>query len=444
MSVDVPIDRYPPAVDPYTPDSGNDGYHVESYDLDLHYQVRTNRLQGTAVLSILVLAPLTRLQLDLVGLSVGETRVDGRRAKHAQSATKLTVRLPAEVPAGTRLSVEVDYAGKPRPRRTRWGTIGWEELEDGSLVASQPVGSATWFPCNDTPARKSRYRIQVRAEKGYRVRTNGVPGSHGTVGGDRVWSFHQDVPAAPYLATVQVGRYVEDEIDLGGVPGSVLYPSRLRQRVRADVHARVPAMMATFVEAFGPYPLPGYAVVVTDDELEIPTEAQGMATFGSNHVLGDRGSDRLIAHELAHQWFGNSVGVRQWRHIWLNEGFACYSEWIWSQASGGPSAAELAARFHARLAGLPQDLVLADPGPADMFDDRVYERGALTLHALRTELGDETFFDVVRSWTHDRRHSVVSTEDFEAHVRERTGRDLAGLFDAWLRRPELPALPSLP
>lgn len=441
MSTEAPIERHPAAIDPYAPDSGNEGYHVELYDLDLHYSVKNNRLRAGATLSVRALEPLTRLTLDLVGLHVSETRVDGRRAKHNQGPTSLAVRLPQPVEAGALLTLEVAYAGKPRPRRTRWGAIGWEELEDGSMVASQPTGSATWFPCNDTPAHRSRYRIQVRAEKEYRVVTNGVRTGQSSQGGDRVWLFEQDVPTASYLATVQVGRYVEDEIALGSVPGSVCYPAKLGRRVKADVHRRLPRMMDAFVAAFGPYPLPRYTVVVTEDELEIPIEAQGMATFGANHTLGDQSSDRLIAHELAHQWFGNSVGVQEWRHIWLNEGFACYAEWIWSEASGGPSAAELAARYHARLAALPQDILLGDPGPADMFDDRVYKRGALTLHALRIELGDEAFFDLLRSWTQRYRHAVVTTADLETHVAERTGRDITPLFDVWLRALPLPALP---
>lgn len=229
-------------------------------------------------------------------------------------------------------------------------------------------------------------------------------------------------------------------MDLGGIPGALIYPPHLRRRVKHDF-GRLGEMMALFEDAFGPYPLAKYVAVITDDDLEIPIEAQGMATFGANHADGHHGSDRLIAHELAHQWFGNSVTPKQWRHIWLNEGFACYSEWMWSQASGAESTDALAEHYHKRLAGLPQDILVGDPGAVDMFDDRIYKRGALTVHALRRTVGEKTFRALVRSWTHEMRHGVADTEEFIAHAERIAGRSLRPLFQAWLFQTRLPALP---
>jgi aminopeptidase N len=179
--------------------------------------------------------------------------------------------------------------------------------------------------------------------------------------------------------------------------------------------------------------------VVTADELEIPLEAQGLAVFGMNHLVP--AAQRLVAHELAHQWFGNSVGIARWSDIWLNEGFACYAEWLWSETSGGASVESCVADYYARLAAKPRDLLLVDPGPDDMFDDRVYKRGALTLHALRRTLGDEAFFDLLRSWTADHRHALVTTDDFRAAVERAGGPDAAAVLSRWIDDVALPVRP---
>ncbi|WP_309619475.1 M1 family aminopeptidase, partial [Salinibacterium sp.] len=174
---------------------------------------------------------------------------------------------------------------------------------------------------------------------------------------------------------------------------------------------------------------------------EIPLEAQAMAIFGSNHAGGVGLVERLVAHELAHQWFGNSVGLASWKHIWLNEGFACYSEWLWSEHQGGPSADTLARQFRRHLVGQPTDIILGDPGAALMFDDRVYKRGALTLHALRRTVGDEPFFGLLREWVATYRFGVADTDDFRALAAGYVEGPLEQLFDGWLFGTSVPRLP---
>ena len=432
----------PPVIDPYLPDNGNFGYRVSRYELDLEYKVSSNRLSGTATITAVTLASLQSFSLDLAdNLGVTKVSVNGRRPTHfATSLGKLRIRLATALPAGSAMSIVVRYGGSPRPIRTVWGEVGFEELSNGALVAGQPNGSPSWFPCDDHPSSKASYRIQISTDSPYYAVAPGELVSRRVRAGQTVWTYEMPDPTSTYLATVQIGMYEMHRLPKAPVAMQAVVPVRLRSAFNHDFE-RQPAMMKLFIKLFGPYPLSaGYTVVVTDDDLEIPLEAQGISVFGANHCDGRRGSERLIAHELAHQWFGNSVTARRWRDIWLHEGFACYAEWLWSEHSGGPEAAELANLYHRRLLVASQNLLLCDPGPRDMFDDRVYKRGALTLHALRGAIGDRKFFALLQDWTTRHRHGTVVTDDFTGLAANYADISLRPLWDAWLYATPVPPL----
>ncbi|NUR63064.1 MAG: M1 family metallopeptidase [Catenulispora sp.] len=424
---------------PYFPRRGNEGYLVETYDLTLDYRVVSNRLSGVAVLTLWTTQVLSTVTLDFADLRVDRVVLGGRRLRYDHQKEKLRIRLPEPVAAGWQLVIEIGYRGSPRPTGSRYGGLGWEQLEDGVLVASQPTGAPSWFPCNDRPDHKSAYRFAVATSSQYQVVANGRLAGVAHSGSTSTWSYVQDAPMATYLASIQIGPYQRTELP-GAVPQTLVAPVRRLPAAKAALE-RQDAMMALFTYQFGPYPFDGYTVVVTDDHLDIPVEAQGMAMFGANHMNGEWSNQRLIAHELAHQWFGNSLTLGDWRDIWLHEGFACYAEWLWSQASGNRSADEHARTWHHRLKNEPEDLLLANPGAAHLFDDRVYKRGALALHALRRTVGDEPFFRTLRTWTAENRHGTVTTEGFTKVVAAVTGRDLSQLFDEWLWQERLPPLP---
>ena len=425
-------------IDPYVPGRGNDGYRVDRYDLDLRYAVASNRLDGRARVAVTATEVLETLTLDLARLTVSKVHVDGRPAKWRQRRDKLAVTLPAPLDVGVNATVDIRYAGNPRPVRSVWGEVGWEELEDGVIVAGQPNGAPTWFPCNDLAAAKAPFRVAMTAASGYHVVLNGELTSTQVGSSTTTWVYEQVEPTSPYLMTCNIGRY--EVVPLRDAPVSVRAVLPSARRLDFDVaFDRQTEMVDVFVELFGPYPFAaGYTVVVTPDPLEFPLEAQGQATFGTNHLDGTH--ERLIAHELAHSWFGNSVTAASWRDIWLHEGFACYAEWLWSERSGGPSADDHAADHHRRLADLSQDLVLTDPGPEDMFDDRVYKRGALVLHVLRVHVGDEAFFTTLRRWAAEHRHDVVTTEQFLALASEVSTSSVEDLLEPWLCQGPLPPL----
>lgn len=432
-----------PSADPYLPGHGDPSWGAVHYALDLDYDVAGNRLHGEAVLDAVARKDLTRVVLDLAGLDVAKVTVDGRPpARWTHRGTRVVLTLREPLAEGASFRVVVKYAGAPEPLVERHhGDAGWEELTDGVIVAGQPHGAPTWFPCNDRPDDKASYAITVTVDAAYTVVANGELTERRRRSSATTWRFEQVEPMATYLATVQVGRYRTHTYDGAPVPLSAVVPEDVDRAGFEAAFGRQPEMLATFTELFGRYPFASYTAVVTADDLEIPLESQSLSTFGRNLCRDDWDAVRLVAHELAHQWFGNAVTLARWQDIWLHEGFACYSEWLWSEASGGQSADRWAAHHHERLTGLDQDLVLADPGPELMFDDRVYKRGALTLHALRRTVGDEAFFDLLRAWVAEHNGGSVSTEEFRVFAGERTGADLEALLDAWLVHPELPPLP---
>lgn len=430
--------------DSYTGVDFNLGFEVTHYDLDLTYRVEPNLLQGEAVLHIRALEALDKLTLDLGGAMVARritAKHAPRVAKFRLSGGKLRLNFAETIAEGQEFELCIRYGGAPRPLRTPWGDIGWEETESGSLVASQPNGAPSWFPCDDTPSAKATYDIRITADDPFVVISNGKLVSRRRAGGSMTrWHYRVKHPMATYLATVQVGEYID--IPLG--PNVRAWaPARLKQVVLEEF-AQQQEMMDFYSALFGHYPFADYQVVITDDELEIPLEAQGMSIFGSNHVKGDHAFERLIAHELSHQWFGNSVGLSEWKDIWLNEGFACYCEWLWFEHAHGRPAHESARSHYQVLARKKQDILLSDPGTHDMFDDRVYKRGALTVHALRRLLGDELFFLTVREYLSAAQHSTVTPDDLISRLRAVAVDPSAvdALLDEWLNQEALPKFPA--
>lgn len=438
--------------DPYTPGHGSAAYRVRHYELDLEVKLSSNRLSGRARIRATAEERLETITLSLAGLRALKVQVEGSRAaKTVQRGDELRITPATPVAQGKDFSLEIRYEGSPGPTDGNWGDVGWEELADGVLVAGQPVGAPTWFPCNDHPSQKATFRISVTADAGYRVVANGLVVGHRRKASRETWVYEVHEPMAPYLATLVIGRF--QLVELGRLPHRespavgifAALPPSLRDGARAALRDQQ-AMLRLFTELFGPYPFRDYTVVVTEDELEIPLEAQTLSIVGRNHATRSWESQRLLAHELAHQWFGNSVTVRRWEDIWLHEGFACYAEWLWSEHAGQGSERSRAEAAWVVMASRRQDIVLGAPGPSMMFDDRVYKRGALALHALRRTLGDDRFFRALRAFCEENRHGNAGTADFVELLR-RVGAGVPG-FDPeeflrpWLFERKLPALPE--
>jgi aminopeptidase N len=206
-------------------------------------------------------------------------------------------------------------------------------------------------------------------------------------------------------------------------------------------------MIAFFSETFGPYPFEAYGVVVADASLPFALETQTLTLFSRAWLEPGGGMDELISHELSHQWFGDSVSVARWGDIWLNEGFATYASWLWFEHRDGPQALDVIVSETYRLleqlstdGGLPPP---GDPPAYDLFNISVYDWGAMTLHALRLQVGDEAFFRILRTYYDRYQYGNATTEDFVTVAEEISGQALSAFFERWLYGDTVPELPGM-
>jgi aminopeptidase N len=422
------------AGDPYFPFQGNGGYDVASYDLSLRYDTVGRGLEGTATIRATATDAVKTFDLDLRrALTVSSVTVNGSTAGFAQPADlgqELVVTPAAPLTKGRTFTVVVRYAGRPQAVTDPDGSIeGWVETSDGAFVVGEPQGSPAWFPCNDTPTDKATYDFRVTVPSGVTAIANGELASTATNAGWTTFTWHNGEPMATYLATVTTGVF---GVTTGTTPGGIPYYIATDPKVDTasqSVLRKVPAMTDYFVGLFGPYPFSSTGAVV-DDAPEV-----GYALENQTKPLYDSPPDELtVSHELAHMWFGDSVTLSRWQDIWINEGFAEFGGWMWSEHTGQKSAQSYFNQYYAKNANSwvwsPPP---ADPGgPADMFAGSVYERGAMTLQALRVKLGDGTFFAMLRAWHASKKYGNASIAEFTAFASSYAGRDLSAFFQAWL------------
>jgi aminopeptidase N len=429
--------------DPYFPAAGNGGYQVRHYDLDLRYTPETRALTARArILAEARRKNLESFSLDLRGLAASAVRVNGQPARYVQNGPELVVTPRRIVQAGHRFTVDVRYGGTTgQPKDATGALYGWVSFDDGAFVANEPEGASTWFPVNDVPYDKATYDFRITVPRGTVAVANGDLRSTRTRNGWTTFRWSAREPMASYLAMAASGDYeLTTDRTATGLPIINAVDEDLSAADRARTEASLalqPEMIAYFSRLFGPYPFSSFGAVVDDDE-----DAGYALENQTRPIYSGAPSEGTVAHELAHQWYGDSVTPRQWRDIWLNEGFATYAEWLWTAHRGGDSVAEQFDAAYARPATSRFWQVLpGDPGAEDLFAGAVYDRGAMTLQALRLEIGDEDFFRVLRAWAQRNRYGVVSTDDLVRLAERVSGEQLDGLFRTWLYTPGKPARP---
>lgn len=519
------------------PKSGNGGYDVQQYDLQLTWDNKTGSIDAETTIKSVATQDLSSFNLDFVGFTITKLTVDGKDATYNHQGSELTVK--AAIGKGKPFETVVAYNGNPSQVQDSI-TTGWIKTKDGVIVLSEPVGSQGWFPANDHPSDKALFTYAITVPSSFQVAANGMPEDPVTSGTSSTYKFSINQPMATYLATINIGKFkTVKQTGPNGLPIINYFPPSFTDPDQA--FTRQPEMLAFLSEKFGPYPFDVSGGIVANQDLGIALETQTRPIYGLDV------SEGVVVHELSHQWFGDSVSVKSWDQIWLNEGFATFAELLWSEHDGGKEAlqkdvrdrydglqglyrftrdeliqvlsseqipdtaltsdeigqllhllldsASAKAPIDAVIAKLPAsgtsvkelatlvqlvptkgDIVLSTldvykfnsiitgqkipanveeltapnhHGPADientdaMFDGNVYQRGGLTLYALRLKMGDEKFFTLLQTYVKQYTNANVTTADFIALAEKISGQDLKDFFQRWLYDKALPPISEL-
>jgi aminopeptidase N len=430
--------------DEYFPTYGNGGYDTRHYDLDIAYDPATDRVDGDVSIRARATESLCSFHLDLVGLAVRRVEVDGKRADWTRSGQELVVTPKRPLNDGRRFKVEVRYDGVPGEFMIPGTDIrtGFMATPEGATVAGQPEVAAAWYPVNDHPIDKASYTFEVTVPDPYEVVANGFLRNRRSRNGSTTWKWQAREPMASYLATIDIGNWdVHRWRTDAGLPVYDAVAAAITGGLRAEIDAglaRQGEVLDLLSDAFGPYPFSTVgAIVPNQEDLRFALETQTRPVYSKRFWLRQGNpvnADFVIVHELAHQWFGDDVALARWQDIWLNEGFATYAEWLWEEHEGRAMPQET---FRVTYDGIPADdpfwqTVIGDPGVDLLFHDAVYVRGAMTLQALRNEVGDDAFFEIIRSWAADQSGGHGTTDEFIALAEQVSGQQLDAVFDTWL------------
>ncbi|MFD2765721.1 M1 family metallopeptidase [Micromonospora eburnea] len=431
------------AGDPYFPSYGNGGYDVAHYTVQIRYDPGKNRLTGTTTLRATATGDLSAFNLDLAGLTVRSVTVNGARASHARTDDELVVTPATGLTAGNGFVAEIRYDGEPAALdNTVLGGGGWLHTSDGAIALGQPESASTWFPVNDHPSDKATYDFEITVPKGLTAVSNGVPKGRTTKGNWTTWTWSEGSPMASYLTTVVIGKFRVTTGEHKGRPVYSAVTTKVAEGAPDRSIARTTEVADYLESVFGPYPFEAYGgVVVADDRIGYALEAQSRPVYAASFFRqGD--NTGVVAHELAHQWFGNSVSLQKWQDIWLNEGLATYAEWLWAEHTGQSTVQHTFEQKYATATGQVWRTPPGKPGVANLFSRSVYDRGGMAVHALRVAVGDADFFAILRTWAAEKRNGNATTAEFVAHAERISHKKLGKVFDAWLYGTDRPAAPK--
>ncbi|OAB63043.1 aminopeptidase [Leptolyngbya valderiana BDU 20041] len=431
----------------YTPDRPG---QVEHISLDLHLNFSKQRFTGTCQIRLNpVRDGIDRLTLDAVGLAIEEVLADGEPQPFDSDGEQLAIRLDTPTVADRPVLLEIRYR-VDRPRRGLY-FVGPTDNEPDKPVQVWTQGededSRFWFPCFDYPGQLATSEIRVRVPKDFLAISNGELVSADLDGDEKIYHWKQDRVHPTYLMTLAVGRFAEIRDEWNGKP-MTYYVERDRLDDAKRSMGKTPRMVDYFSKAFGyAYPFPKYAQVCVADFIFGGMENTSATLLTDRCLLDERAAidndrtESLVAHELAHQWFGDLVVIKHWSHAWIKEGMASYAEVLWTEYEYGLDDGAYYLLNEAR-SYLSEDktryrrpiVTNVYREAIELYDSHLYEKGACVYHMIRAELGDELFFKAIATFVNDNAHATVETVDLLRAIDKATGRNLQSLFDSYVFR----------
>ncbi|MFI8433933.1 M1 family metallopeptidase [Streptomyces sp. NPDC079020] len=435
------------------PELGNPGYDVLAYDIALTYHgSNTEPLDAVTEIAARTTAPLEWINLDFTHGAVRDVEVNGLKSDFVTKSEDLIVRAPGRLPAGVPLSITVRHTSDPNGDQNNGG---WVRTGDGLVMANQADAAHRVFPGNDHPADKAYFTFRVTAPENLTVVANGLSADRTRHGATTTWTYRTEHPMATELAQVSIGgSTVVRRTGPDGLPVRDVVPAADREKLEPWLK-KTPGQLAWMEQQVGDYPFETYGVLIADAATGFELETQTLSLFEKSlftETAYPQGYvDSVMVHELAHQWFGDSVSPHSWSDLWLNEGHA-----TWYEARYAEEHAEQPLERRMREAYTRSDAWRAAGGPPahpdapvpgqkiSLFRPVVYDGSALVLYALRQEIGDAAFDRLERTWVHRYRDESAATADFTRLASRIAGRDLSGFFEAWLYAEKTPPMPGHP
>jgi len=419
--------------DAFAPELGNMGYDVQRYDIQISIDpAQVNHLEASVTISAITTIDYpVEISLDFIGYQVKDVEVDGEVVEFQRSQDKLAILMPELFTKDTPFTVYIEYGGETDLRQSIYvpfvDTIG-PFFPDGEsmFIVSEPDGARFWLPCNDHPRDKAIFHFEVSVPEGYNVAANGnlVDEKENEEGRTFIWEH--DYPMATYLATIAVGKYqkmhttTEEGIELRD------YYFRGQEEEARNSIKLVSELIPWYEEMLGPYPFEAFGHVYVNTS-GLGFEAQTLVVLAANEI-----NETVISHELAHMWFGDWVSLDSWGEMWRNEGFAKYFENMWLSRDDPRAFKEYMDDLSKRMYDNPDMPALDSLLPIELFATASYYKGAVVVHQLRQEVGDEVFFQGLQEYIEQYGGSTATNEDFIRVMEEAAGQPLDDFFDKWL------------